>query len=119
MLDIANKEILPAILRYARQIAETAEAEKRFLPELATPCEEKLLRHLNLLLTGVSDKIEALHESVLALDATADPLSQARHCRDRIFLAMQELRCLVDEAEGVVDEKLWPFPGYGVLLTTK
>ena len=56
---------------------------------------------------------------MLALDATADPLSQARHCRDRIFLAMQELRCLVDEAEGVVDEKLWPFPGYGVLLTTK
>lgn len=32
---------------------------------------------------------------------------------------MQELRCLVDEAEAIVEEKVWPFPGYGVLPTTK
>ena len=65
------------------------------------------------------EKAEALHESVLALSSVEGPLQQARHCRDSIFLAMQELRCLVDEAEMITDEKAWPFPGYGQLLTTK
>jgi len=119
MLDIVNKEIIPAIIRYSRQISEAALAKRAFLPDVELPCEEKLVKQLSLLLSGISEKTEALQESVQALDAAWPPLDQARHCRDSIFQAMQALRSLVDEAEMIVEESVWPFPGYGALLTTK
>ena len=59
------------------------------------------------------------HGFTVIYDAAGSLLNQARYCRDNVFLCMQELRCLVDEAEMIVDSKLWPFPGYGQLLTTK
>ena len=119
MLDIVNKEIIPAIIRYSRQISEAALAKRAFLPDVELPCEEKLVKQLSLLLSGISEKTEALQESVQALDAAWPPLDQARHCRDSIFQSMQALRALVDEAEPIVEESVWPFPGYGALLTTK
>ena len=119
MLDLVNKEIIPAIIGYSKQVADAAMSKRMLIPDLALPCEEKLVKQLSLLLSGISEKTETLHESVLALDSAEGPLAQARHCRDSIFLSMQELRCLVDEAEMIVDEKAWPFPGYGALLTTK
>jgi len=119
MLDIVNKEIIPAIMNYSRQAAEAALSKRALIPDLQLPCEEKLVKQLSILLGSISAKAEALHESVLALSNVDTPLHQARHCRDSIFLAMQELRCLVDEAEMITDEKAWPFPGYGALLTTK
>ena len=64
-------------------------------------------------------KNAALQSALDALDPAADPLTQARHCRDEIFAAMQALRARVDEAEGIVAQSFWPFPGYGELLTTK
>ena len=117
--DIVNKEIIPAIIRYSRQISEAALAKRAFLPDVELPCEEKLVKQLSLLLSGISEKTEALQESVQALDAAWPPLDQARYCRDSIFQSMQALRSLVDEAEMIVEESVWPFPGYGALLTTK
>ena len=78
-----------------------------------------MVRQLSVLLTGINEKAEALRECVQALDPAKSPLDQARHCRDSIFQAMQVLRSLVDEAEILVEESVWPFPGYGALLTTK
>ena len=77
------------------------------------------MRQLSALLAGINEKAELLHESVLAFDPAKSPLDQARHCRDSIFQSMQALRALVDEAEPIVEESVWPFPGYGALLTTK
>ena len=65
------------------------------------------------------EKNDALRESVEGMSAAADPLAQARLCRDSIVKNMEALRTLVDEAEMIVDSRLWPFPGYGQLLTTK
>ena len=119
MLDLSNKEIIPAIIAYSGQVAAAAQQKRGFLPDLNLLCEEKLVRQLNLLLEGIAAKTEALHEAILSLDAAGDPLNQARHCRDSVFLCMQELRCLVDEAEMIVDKNVWPLPSYGELLTTK
>ena len=119
MLDIVNKEILPAVIAYAGQVAQSASARRAFLPDLEMPCEEALVRRLSKLTDGISRRTEKLRLALDALDEGSDALAQARHCRDSIFAAMQALRALVDEAETIVDERLWPFPGYGELLTTK
>ena len=119
MLDIVNKEILPAVIAYAGQVAQSASARRAFLPGLEMPCEEALVRRLSKLTDGISRRTEKLRLALDALDEGSDALAQARHCRDSIFAAMQALRALVDEAETIVDERLWPFPGYGELLTTK
>ena len=120
MLDIVNKEIIPAISAYSGNIARDGADKKRLLPDVEPVYEQKLLRRLTGLINDLGAKNEALQEAMQALDAMpADPLTQARHCRDVIFERMQELRSLADEAESIVDERLWPFPGYGELLTTK
>ena len=119
MLDIVNKEILPAVLRYAGQVAADAMAKRALLPALPMPCEEGLVARLTALGGEIQQKNAALQSALDALDPAADPLTQARHCRDEIFAAMQALRARVDEAEGIVAQSFWPFPGYGELLTTK
>ena len=120
MLDIVNKEIIPAISAYSGKVARDGADKWRLLPDVQPVYEQKLLRRLTDLLNAIGAKNEALQEAVLAFDAVEnDSLSQARHCRDSIFQRMQELRASVDEAESIVDEKMWPFPGYGELLTTK
>ena len=119
MLDIANKQILPAVTAYAGQVARSAADRRAFLPDLELSCEESLVRRLSGLVEEISRRSRDLARSVDALDENADPLAQARHCRDCIFRDMQALRAAADEAETIVDERLWPFPGYGELLTTK
>ncbi len=120
MLDIVNKEIIPAISAYSGNVARNGADKRRLLPDVEPVYEQKLLRRLTGLINEIGAHNEALHEAIQALDdLPADPLAQARHCRDCVFKRMQELRALADEAESIVDEKLWPFPGYGELLTTK
>ncbi|MBR1586137.1 MAG: glutamine synthetase III [Clostridia bacterium] len=119
MLDIVNKEILPAIIAYAGNVAQAASSQRDFLPDVPLRSEEKLVRTLARLIDGISERTEALSGSMLAIDLADDPLTKARACRDDVFQRMQEVRALVDEAEGIVDARAWPFPGYGELLTTK
>ena len=119
MLDLVNKEIVPAIIAYSGQVAQSAAAQKALLPGLNVGRQEKLVERLAGLVNGILQKNEELQRSVDGLNAPADPLTQARLCRDQVVENMQALRALVDEAELIVDEKLWPFPGYGELLTTR
>ncbi len=119
MLDMVNQEILPAILAYSGQVARDASAKRQFCAELNLSFEQKLVHRLAALIDEIGEKTGELERAVQSYDAAADALAQARYCRDRIFLCMQALRGPVDEAETIVDKRLWPFPGYGELLTTK
>ena len=119
MLDMANQEILPAVIACAGQVARNAADKRKLIPDLDVAYEEKLVRRLTGLINAIGEETAALGSALSALDENADPLSQARYCRDEIFTHMQSLRALADEAETIVDEKCWPFPGYGELLTTK
>ncbi|MBE5786722.1 MAG: glutamine synthetase type III [Clostridiales bacterium] len=119
MLDMVNQEIIPAVMAYAKKVADSALAKRAFLPDLDLSCEERLVRRLNELLLGISEKARALEDSMNALPRDEKPLIRARHCRDQIFQAMESLRKLADQAEMITEESIWPFPGYGKLLTTK
>ncbi|MBQ9264208.1 MAG: glutamine synthetase III [Clostridia bacterium] len=119
MLDIVNKEILPALITYSGALAQAAAGKRVLLPDLPLPCEEKLVKKLSQLIAEIDSKADALNDSLLRIDLADDPLAKARACRDDVFQRMAETRALVDEAEGIVDRNAWPFPGYGELLTTK
>ena len=119
MLDMSNQEILPAVMRYAGQVARDGADAWRLVEDLQLHYEQKLLRRLTDLVNGIGENTEELDRAARGLDAAGDSLSKAKYCREVIFQRMQALRALVDEAETIVDKRVWPFPGYGELLITK
>ena len=119
MLDMVNQEIMPAILAYSGQAARDASAKRQLIAALDLRFEEKLVARLTGLINSIGEKTESLEKAVQGLETAGDALAQARYCQDCVFQRMQALRAFVDEAETIVDKRLWPFPGYGELLTTK
>ena len=119
MLDMTNQKFIPAIIAYSGKVARAAADKRAFLPDVPLKSEEKLVRKLSTLLDGIDEEKEKLEADLSRMEEGCDTLARARHCRDNIFADMQALRQLVDEAEMIVDRKLWPMPGYGELLTTK
>ena len=88
-LDMVNKEIVPAVMRYSREVADAALAKRSFIPDLSMPQEEKLVRRLTCLLSGIGERAETLKDSIASLEKAETPLAKARHCRDSIFAAME------------------------------
>ena len=116
MLDMARKNILPAVMRYTRYLAETAMAKKTLSPSIGCALEESLVSKLSLRAACLDKKIEALDSLLLGAKEHADLLGCAKYHHDSIFAAMQELRAVADELEAAVDEDVWPFPTYGKIL---
>ncbi len=119
MVDMVNKEILPAMIRFSGDVARAAAEKRALIPDIGTGSEERLVRRLSALIAGLDERIGALADSLTALDAAETPLAKARFCRDTVYAGMLAVRALADEAEGITDKKAWPFPSYGELLTTK
>ncbi len=115
MLDIARKDILPAVLAYSKTVADTALSKKALIPSLNLNCEEALLLKLSVLTDSLSQKIEAL-ANAMADNGAPDLLTHATHSRDKLVPAMVELRAVADELETIVSKDFWPFPTYGDLL---
>ena len=116
MLDMARKNILPAVMRYTRYLAETAMAKKTLSPSIGCALEESLVSKLSLRAACLDKKIEALDSLLLGAKEHTDLLDCAKYHHDSIFAAMQELRAVADELEAAVDEDVWPFPTYGKIL---
>ena len=116
MLDMARKNILPAVMRYTRYLAETAMAKKTLSPSIGCALEESLVSKLSLRAACLDKKIEALDSLLLGAKEHADLLGCAKYHHDSIFAAMQEMRAVADELEAAVDEDVWPFPTYGKIL---
>ena len=114
MVDMARKEILPAVVRYCGDLSGTLIAKKAAAPDLACSYETKQVKRLSVLIDGIDDATEVLERSVLALEG--DNTKQAVHIRDEVLCRMAELRALCDEAETLTAASYWPFPTYGDLL---
>ena len=113
MIDMAGKDILPAVIRYTKQLADTviaveaaggdAQVQRELLARVSV-----MLRQANGALTGLRDA--QAHAASLTGEA------QARAYYEQVTTAMQLLRAPVDHLEMVVDGALWPIPTYGELL---
>ena len=115
MADMAKKEILPAVLRYAGDLAAGVNEKKKAAPALSCRTDTKLLTKLSALADGIDGAVENLEKSI---DGCSDPdvTAEAFYIRDDLLNRMAELRALCDEAETLTAASYWPFPTYGDLL---
>ena len=114
MVEMARKEILPAVMRYCGDLAGIFNANRQALPELSCRTEAGLIRRLSSLSERIDEAIDRLEESVRSLGG--DTTKQAFQIRDDVLSRMAELRALCDEAETQTAADCWPFPTYGDLL---
>ncbi len=116
MVDMAKKQILPAVEEYAASVASSAAAKKAVSPDLACRYEKDLVSHLSFLTDQIAVKADELEENLLKLEDATDIAEKGYAIRDTILTKMSELRAVADEAESITAEDYWPFPNYGDLL---
>ena len=116
MVDMAKKQLLPAIEAYTASVAQTASAKTSVTPDAACAYEKALIAKLSLLTDQIAQKTDALAGAVMHLHNAADTENESYMIRDSVLPKMSELRALVDEAETMTAESYWPFPTYGELL---
>ena len=116
MVDMARKEILPAVEAYVRDLSDTLRAKKAAVPGAAAKYETGLITRLSALTDEIDDAAAALERAMIQYKAIGDITEAANMIRDVILQKMAELRVPCDEAETLTAEKYWPFPTYGDLL---
>ena len=113
MIDMAGKDILPAVVRYTKQLADTVIAVEAAGGDAGV--QRELLARVSVLLRQASGALSDLREKQ-AHAASLSGEAQARAYYEEVTTAMQLLRAPVDHLEMVTDGALWPIPTYGELL---
>ena len=116
MIDMARKEILPAVEAYLGDLSGTVAAKTAAVPGLACKYEKDLISKLSKLADEISDAASSLDTTLIRLKAIPDVTDAAYVIRDVVLQKMAELRVVCDEAESITADKYWPFPTYGDLL---
>jgi glutamine synthetase len=116
MVDMARKEILPAVEAYLGNLSGTVAAKTAAVPGLACKYEKDLISKLSKLADEISDAASSLDTTLIRLKAIPDVTDAAYVIRDVVLQKMAELRVVCDETESITADKYWPFPTYGDLL---
>ena len=116
MIEMARKEIAPAVLDYVSDLSKAAVTKKTLCENMACSYETNLVKKLSKLLDRIAVKTDELEQAVIGLNQMENVEQEAYGIRDTVLLKMSELRLAVDEAETVTARKYWPFPVYGDLL---
>ena len=114
MIDMANKQILPAVNAYAADVASNLAIKQDM--GVACKAETKLLKKLSDGADAISDDIDALVEAHDAMIATADVQARGDACRDNVLPAMEQLRKDADAMETICSKEYWPLPSYNDIL---
>ncbi len=116
MIDMVNKDILPAISEYVGVLSGGVLAVKSVSP--AAPCtyEVSTITKLSELSASICEKIVAFEKSLEEVKSCGDKLAIANMYKDVIIPAMESIRADVDAAESVTSAKHWPYPSYGDIL---
>ena len=116
MVDMARRDILPAVETYTSRVAASAAAKKAADPELLCAYEKDLVRRLSGLTDRIAGQTEALERLMAELQTESDVTVTACRIRDEVLPSMSALRAAVDEAETLTASDCWPYPTYGDLL---
>ena len=114
MIDMANKQILPAVNAYAADVASNLAIKQDM--GVACKAETKLLKKLSDGADVISDDIDELVEAHDAMIATADVQARGEACRDKVLPAMEKLREDADAMESICSKEYWPLPSYNDIL---
>ena len=116
MVDMVRKQIIPAVSRYVRELAEAARAKRDVLESVDLSMETDLIGRLSTLNARAYTKVQTLDKLTDDLKHMASSDEQAVSYRDAIIPAMEDLRRVVDEMETLTAQDGWPVPDYGELL---
>ena len=114
MIDMASKQIIPAVIKYTKSLADTVVAVKEAGAD--TTVQSDLLTEVSGLLAEAK---KALNELIVVTDKAAEMEegeAQARYYHFDVVPAMDALRAPVDKLEMIVDKEAWPMPSYGDLM---
>lgn len=114
MIEMAKKDILPAVSTYVRKMAEAVSCT-RSIADVECGFEVDMIRNLTNLSTNMYKKMRSLEE-LISEAPQGDDQRLAEYYRDAIIPAMDRLRAVADEIEPLVGEKYWPYPTYGRML---
>ena len=116
MIDMAGKQIIPAVIKYTTQLAESLGAVKAACPEADISVQTELLVETSALLSDMKVALAALMDVTEECLAVSDACTCAHAYHDKVVPAMDALRAPADKLEMIVDKELWPFPSYGDLI---
>ena len=116
MSDMARKQILPAVARYAADVARAAADKKSLDGEISCGYETKLVKKLTAVTESIDARVDALDSTIARFKTICDVTEGANFIRDEMLSRMTVLRSAADEAEMLTAESAWPFPTYGELL---
>ena len=116
MIDMARKEILPAIETYLFDLASTANEKQKLISTLPCDYEKRMVATLSGISDLICEQTDALEMALSDLENCKDVENEAYSIRDHVIPAMNDLRSAADNAEIWCAEKYWPFPTYGQLL---
>lgn len=116
MIDMAGKQIIPAVIKYTTNLAQSMNAVQNACIEADVSVQKELLLETSDLLSDIKTALSKLIGETEKAAAIADAKKRAYACHDFVTVAMQELRCPADKLEMIVDKELWPLPSYGDLL---
>jgi len=115
MINIANKQIIPAVIKYIRGLADTINSVEAAGVK-ATSVERELLEKSSSLLAETSGALKKLIDADEYATSMPEGEKQARYYYEKVVPAMAALRRPVDELERMVDKKDWPMPSYGDMM---
>ena len=116
MLEMANKQLIPAATAYMSDVAGAAAAKMAVSEKLSCKAENKVLEKLSAATDAMSDAVDALDAAVESAESETDSLEKAKAYRDKVLPAMADLRTHADAAEVVCGEDYWPLPSYSKML---
>jgi len=115
LIDMVNRQVLPAVMKYSGDLAEGLVAKKGVMPNVPFKTEEKLIEEISILSDQLEGAVSALEGKVAAAEGLGNG-TLGHYTRETIIPAMDEVRAYADKLELIVDQKAWPYPTYGEML---
>ena len=116
MLEMARKQLLPAVNAYMSEVANTAASKLAVSESLSVRSETKALTRLSADADAMSDAVDELQVAVDAAKALSDESAKAVAFHDDVLPKMDALRAAADDAETICGEDYWPLPSYSKML---
>lgn len=116
MVDMASKQIIPAVIKYNTSLAKSINEIKSACPDVDVSVQTELLTECSRYLADMKSALAKLIREADAASAIQVASERAKAYRDKVVPVMEELRAPADKLEMLVDKSMWPFPSYGDLI---
>jgi len=116
MIGMATTQIAPAIEKYVMSVSKAYKLKKEICDSIPVSYEKGIIEKLSASVCDVAAKTEVLKSVFESVNATEDVIEKSVIIKDKLLVAMDELRAVCDEAETLTAKEYWPFPSYADIL---